>query len=66
MIAGVAAGFASFLDVDVVIVRAALIGLTFVSGLGVALYLGAWAVLAESGASDAVSGEVQMRSWCRA
>jgi phage shock protein PspC (stress-responsive transcriptional regulator) len=65
VVAGVAAGFAAFLDLDVVIVRAVLVGLTFVSGLGVALYLGAWAMLAESGASNTVPAEVRIRTWCR-
>ncbi len=66
MIAGVAAGFAAFLDLDVAIVRLVLIGLSIFSGLGVALYLAAWALLADDGASNVVSGEVRMRTWCRA
>jgi phage shock protein PspC (stress-responsive transcriptional regulator) len=61
----VAAGLAKFLDVEVLIVRAVFVALCFVSGLGVALYLGAWAVLADTGSKNTVPGEIVMRSWYR-
>jgi phage shock protein PspC (stress-responsive transcriptional regulator) len=45
MIAGVAAGFADYLDVDVVVVRIAFVVLAALGGTGVWLYLAAWLLM---------------------
>jgi phage shock protein PspC (stress-responsive transcriptional regulator) len=42
MIAGVAAGLADYLDVDVAVVRVGLVVLALVGALGLPLYLAAW------------------------
>jgi phage shock protein PspC (stress-responsive transcriptional regulator) len=47
MIAGVAGGVAEYLDVDPTIVRIAAGTLALCGGLGVPLYLAAWALLPE-------------------
>jgi phage shock protein PspC (stress-responsive transcriptional regulator) len=65
LIGGVAAGFARFFSVDVVLVRAIFVVLSFFSGIGVALYLAAWALIGETGSKNSVSGEVLIRSWCK-
>ena len=41
-IAGVAGGFAKYLDVDVTVVRLLFIALTFINGFGAVLYIAAW------------------------
>jgi phage shock protein C len=45
MVAGVAAGFGEYLDVDPVLVRLAFVLLSFVQGLGVLFYLACWFVV---------------------
>jgi phage shock protein PspC (stress-responsive transcriptional regulator) len=65
LIGGVAAGFARFVNVNVVLVRAVFVVLSFFSGIGVALYLAAWALIGEAGSKNSVSGEVLIRSWCK-
>ena len=65
MIGGVAAGFARFFKVDVFFVRALFVVLGFFSGIGVALYLAAWALIGETGSTNTVSGEVLKRTWCK-
>lgn len=50
MLAGVAAGVAEYLQVDVVLVRIALVVLTFLGGAGVVAYVAAWLLVPEEGA----------------
>jgi phage shock protein C len=45
VVAGVAAGFGEYLDVDPVLVRLAFVLLSFVHGLGLLLYLACWFVV---------------------
>ena len=45
MVAGVAAGFGDYLDVDPVLVRLGFVLLSFVQGLGVLFYLACWFVV---------------------
>jgi len=45
VLAGVAAGFGRFLDVDPVLVRLGFVLLAFVNGLGVLFYLACWVVM---------------------
>lgn len=49
MIAGVCAGFARYLDVDVTILRIVLAVLTAVGGAGVPLYIAGWLLIPEEG-----------------
>jgi len=55
VLAGVAAGFAEYFDVDPVLVRIVFILLTFLHGVGALLYLVCWVIMprAESGADGA-------------
>jgi phage shock protein PspC (stress-responsive transcriptional regulator) len=63
VLGGVAAGLSSFFEIDVLVVRALLVVLTFLSGIGVAMYLALWALLADAGSKDVARGDVYMRSW---
>lgn len=54
MVAGVAAGLAVHFDLDVAIVRIAIVVLACVGGLGLPLYLAAWLLLPEEGSDQSV------------
>jgi phage shock protein C len=56
MIAGVAAGIARYLDVDVTAVRIILAVLTVVGGAGVPIYLAAWLLIPEEGSEQSIAG----------
>ena len=58
MVAGVAAGLAEFLDVDVTLVRIALVALALLGGLAVPLYVAAWLLIPEEGADAALADEM--------
>ena len=45
VVAGVAAGFGRYLDVDPVLARLGFVLLTFVNGLGLLVYLAGWALM---------------------
>jgi phage shock protein PspC (stress-responsive transcriptional regulator) len=64
MLAGVAAGIADHLDLDVTLVRIVLVVLAFVGGLAVPLYLAAWLLIPDEGADVSVAEELvdQIRS----
>ncbi|HLX87628.1 MAG TPA: PspC domain-containing protein [Acidimicrobiales bacterium] len=47
LVAGVAAGVAEYLDVDVTLVRIALVALAFVGGVGIPIYLAGWLLMPE-------------------
>lgn len=49
IVAGVCAGLADYLGVDVTIVRLAFAALTIFGGVGILLYVIAWAVIPEEG-----------------
>jgi phage shock protein PspC (stress-responsive transcriptional regulator) len=53
ILGGVAAGFARYFAIDVVLVRIALVVLSLLGGAGIPLYLAAW-LLAPSEGSDVV------------
>jgi phage shock protein PspC (stress-responsive transcriptional regulator) len=56
MRAGVCAGLAAYFDIDVSLVRL-LFGLfSFIYGLGILLYLAAWALLREEGEDQSIAG----------
>lgn len=55
MLAGVAAGLASYFGVDVTAVRLVLAVLTFVGGAGVPAYLAGWLLIPEEGAPQSIA-----------
>lgn len=55
LVAGVAAGLADYLDVDVVLVRVGLVVLAILGGLGVPLYLAAWLLIPELGSDQSLA-----------
>ncbi len=57
MLAGVAAGLARYLGVDVTIVRIAFAVLAVLGGAGVPLYLIGWLLIPEDGATQSIAGE---------
>jgi phage shock protein PspC (stress-responsive transcriptional regulator) len=63
MLAGVAAGIAHYLDVDVTAVRIILAVLAIVGGAGVPIYLAAWLLIPdEASGQSIVGGFLQSRS----
>jgi phage shock protein C len=62
MLAGVAAGIARYLDVDVTLVRIVLAVLTVLGGAGVPIYLAGWLLMPEEGAEQSVAAEF-IQSW---
>jgi phage shock protein PspC (stress-responsive transcriptional regulator) len=59
MLAGVAAGIADYLGIDVTIVRIVLAVLTVVGvGVGVPLYLAGWLLIPEEGASQSIASDL--------
>jgi phage shock protein C len=57
MIAGVAAGIARYLGVDVTIVRIAIAVLAVVGGAGVPLYLAGWLLIPEEGSEQSIASQ---------
>ena len=56
VLAGVAAGFGRYLDVDPVLARLGFVLLAFVNGLGILVYLAGWALMpVDSGAPEGTS-----------
>ncbi|HEX6477169.1 MAG TPA: PspC domain-containing protein [Acidimicrobiales bacterium] len=64
MVAGVAAGIADYLDVDVTLVRIVLVVLALFGGLAVPLYLAAWLLIPDEGADVSMAEDLidQFRS----
>jgi len=58
MLAGVAAGLASYFDVDVTLVRIAVVALSLIGGAGVPLYLAAWLLIPEEGSEVAIAADI--------
>jgi len=57
MLAGVAAGIARYLGVDVTVVRIVLAVLAVVGGLGVPLYLAGWLLIPEEGSEQSIASQ---------
>jgi phage shock protein C len=55
MIAGVAAGFAEYLDVDVTAVRIVIAALVVVGGVGIALYIAGWLLMPNQGSERSIA-----------
>ena len=58
MVAGVAAGLAGYLGVDVMIVRVAFVVLTVFSGAGIPLYLAGLLLIPEEGSEQSIAGSL--------
>ncbi len=58
MLAGVAAGVADYLGVDVTIVRIVMAVLTVVGGAGLPVYLAGWLLIPEEGATQSIASEL--------
>ena len=58
MIAGVAAGIAQYLGVDVTIVRIALALLTVVGGAGIPVYVAGWLLMPDEGSDQSIASEL--------
>jgi phage shock protein C len=54
ILCGVAAGAASYLGVDVAVVRLALVALAVLGGFGVPLYVAAWLLVPEEGSDSSL------------
>ncbi len=65
MLAGVAAGFARYLGIDVMLVRVALVVLCFVGGVGLPLYLASWLLIPDEGAEQSIAADFthSMQDW---
>jgi phage shock protein PspC (stress-responsive transcriptional regulator) len=57
MLAGVAAGVARYLRLDVTLVRIVLTVLVFAGGTGVPIYLAGWLLIPEEGHEQSIAGE---------
>lgn len=58
MVAGVCAGIADYLGVDVTIVRVAFAVFTFLGGAGIPAYLACLLLIAEEGHDQSIAGEL--------
>jgi phage shock protein PspC (stress-responsive transcriptional regulator) len=58
MIGGVAAGLADYLNVDLVMVRIALVVLALVGGLAIPLYAAAWLLIPEEDAESSIAEDL--------
>ncbi|MFZ0128391.1 MAG: PspC domain-containing protein [Candidatus Dormiibacterota bacterium] len=58
MIAGVAAGLAQYLDVDVTIVRIIIAVLVVCGGAGVALYIAGWLLMPNEGSERSIASKL--------
>src|ERR1035438_5800167 len=56
--AGVAAGIAQYLGVDVIVVRVALAVLALVGGAGIPIYLAGWLLIPEEGADQSIANDL--------
>ncbi len=58
MIAGVAAGIAQYLGIDVTIVRIALAVLTVIGGAGIPVYVAGWLLIPDEESSQSIASEL--------
>ena len=65
MVAGVAAGIARYVGVDVLLVRIAFAVLTLVGGIGIPLYVVCWLLVPDEGSTQSILAEFisTMQSW---
>ena len=65
VVAGVAAGLAHYLGVDVMIIRLAFVVLTIVGGAGIPLYLAGLLLIPEEGSEVSIAGSLFQSLWSR-
>jgi phage shock protein PspC (stress-responsive transcriptional regulator) len=58
MLAGVAAGIADYLDVDVTLIRIAFVVFTFLGGAGIPAYLAGLLLIPEEGTSESIASSL--------
>ena len=58
IVAGVASGLAAYFDLDVAIVRIALVVVTVMGGFGIPLYLAGWLLIPEEGSDTTVADDL--------
>jgi phage shock protein C len=58
MIAGVAAGVAQYLGVDVALIRIAMVILTFVGGIGIPAYAAGWLLIPDEDSDSSIASEL--------
>jgi phage shock protein PspC (stress-responsive transcriptional regulator) len=58
MLAGVAAGIADFLGVEVILVRIALVVLTLAAGIGIPLYIAGWLLIPDAECGWSIAEDV--------
>ena len=57
ILAGVAAGVAEYLAIDVAVVRIGLVVLTFLGGLGIPAYVAGWLLIPDEDAPESLAEE---------
>jgi phage shock protein PspC (stress-responsive transcriptional regulator) len=65
VVAGVAAGLARYLGVDVMIIRLAFVVLTIAGGAGIPLYLAGLLLIPEEGSEVSIAGSLLQSPWSR-
>ncbi|HLN17634.1 MAG TPA: PspC domain-containing protein [Acidimicrobiales bacterium] len=58
MLAGVAAGLANYFDLDVALVRVAIVVLALMGGVALPLYIAAWFLIPEEGTDQTVATDL--------
>ena len=58
MLAGVAAGLADYLNVDVTLIRIAFVVFTFLGGAGIPVYLACWLLVPEEGTDESIASSL--------
>jgi phage shock protein PspC (stress-responsive transcriptional regulator) len=61
VVAGVAAGVADYLDVDLALVRVAFVLLAAVGGIGLPAYVAAWLLIPEEGSERSIAEDLAAR-----
>ena len=61
MLAGVAAGLADYLEVDLTMVRIALVVLALIGGIAIPLYFAAWLLIPSEDAEQSIAEELFQR-----
>lgn len=65
MLAGVAAGLAEYVGLDVTLVRIGLVTLSLLGGIGVPLYVAGWLLIPEEGSGSSIAGDLLEHTWQR-
>ena len=58
MLAGVAAGIASYAHIDALLVRIAFVALAFLGGAGVPLYLASWLLIPDEASTTSIAADL--------